>query len=157
MAEHIARQIHTLLLKRGLTVSVAESCTGGLISKLLTDLPGSSGYFILGITTYSNAAKNAILKIPLALIRKEGAVSEAVAIRMACQARALGKTSFGVGITGIAGPQGGSASKPVGTVFICVSTKKKTVCRKFHFSGSRKTVRERSSIAALRLLYEAAS
>jgi PncC family amidohydrolase len=151
MREHIAGQIHARLLKKKLTIAAAESCTGGLISKLLTDYPGSSAYFTLGVVTYSNGAKKNILDIPLSLIDKEGAVSRAVAVKMADSARKLGKADIGLGITGIAGPGGGSPTKPVGTVFIGLSTIRKTICKKFHFSGNRPSIRKKAALKALGL------
>jgi len=148
----IASQIHRILIKQDKTVSVAESCTGGLLSKLLTDLSGSSHFFILGIVAYNNKIKESILKIPKEAIRKNGAVSAEVATRMAKSIRKIAKTDFGIGVTGIAGPTGGSTVKPVGTVFIAVSNKNHVICKKFKFLGSRNSIRNKSSLNALKLL-----
>lgn len=104
---------------------MAESCTGGLLSNLLTQIPGSSKYFILGVVAYSNQAKENILKIPRDIIVKKGAVSKNVAELLAKAVRLMAKTDFGIGITGTAGPTGGSREKPVGTVFIAIDTKNK--------------------------------
>jgi len=134
------------------TIAVAESCTGGLTSYLLTEKSGSSKYFMLGVVAYSNQAKAKILGIPQGLIRKKGAVSSDVALLMAKNVRTIAKTDFGVGITGIAGPTGGSKEKPVGTVFIAIANKDHTVSRKFLFKGNRSSVRKQAALKALKLL-----
>ncbi len=152
MSQLIVRHIHSLLLKNHKTLSVAESCTGGLLAKLLTDISGSSKYFILGIVTYSNQAKTDILKIPARLIAEQGSVSEKVAQEMARSVRKLAKTDLAIGVTGIAGPTGGTLQKPVGTVFIAINGKSKKICKKFHFSGNRTTIREKTALKALELL-----
>ena len=133
-------------------MAVAESCTGGLLSALLTRSSGSSRFFKLGVVTYSNEAKHLILKIPLKAIQEKSAVSSGIARKMAQRVKRLAKTDFGIGITGIAGPTGGSSQKPVGTVFIAVSDKNKTISRKFHFTGNRTTIRNKSAFKALELL-----
>ncbi|MFH1354791.1 MAG: CinA family protein [Candidatus Omnitrophota bacterium] len=145
-------KLHRKLIKSQRSVSVAESCTGGLLSKLLTDHSGSSQYFILGVVCYSNKAKKSILKVPDRLIRKNGAVSEPVAVNLAQNIRKLAKTDFGIGITGIAGPTGGTPAKPVGTVFIAIASKTKTTCRRLHFKGRRNSIRKQSALKALSLL-----
>ena len=150
--EGIIAQIHQLLIKKHKTVAVAESCTGGLLSKLLTDLGGSSRYFIFGAVVYSNIAKSSILGIPNSLIAKEGAVSASVAALMATRVRKLIRADFAIAITGIAGPGGGSRIKPVGTVFIAVEGKGKKICQKFSFKGSRASVRKKSALKGLELL-----
>ena len=152
MAQHLLNQVHSLLIKKAKTVAVAESCTGGLLSKLFTDLAGSSRYFIFGAVTYSNQAKIKILRLPSQLIAKNGAVSAPVAKIMAKNVRRLFKTDFGIAITGIAGPSGGSKAKPVGTVFIAVDAGEKKICKKFLFSGSRKSIRTQSALKSLELL-----
>ncbi len=145
-------QIHKLLVKNNKTVAVAESCTGGLLSNFLTQLPGSSKYFILGVVVYSNRAKGNILTIPENVIAKKGAVSKNVAELLAKSVRLIVKADFGIGVTGIAGPGGGSKEKPVGTVFIAIDTKNNKICKKFKFSGSRSTVRKKAALKALELL-----
>jgi PncC family amidohydrolase len=150
--EPIVNQIHKSLIRNKKTVAVAESCTGGLVSKLLTDLPGSSGYFVLGLITYSNASKASLLKINPLLIRTKGAVSKEVALKMAQSARKLAKVDFGIGITGIAGPGGQTAGKPAGTVFIAISAKRESICKKFRFHGSRTQVRKKAALESLALL-----
>lgn len=150
--ERIVNQIHGLLLKNKKTIAIAESCTGGLLSSLLTRIPGSSQYFILGVVAYSNKAKEAILKIPSSIITKNGAVSKQVAIKMARNIRKLAKAELGIGITGIAGPTGATPSKPVGTVFIAIDTKNKKTCKRFHFTGNRINVRKNAALKSLDLL-----
>ncbi len=150
--EHIVNQIHKILLKNKKTISVAESSTGGLLSTLLTQISGSSRYFILGVVAYSNQTKETILKIPNFVIIKNGAVSKNVACRMARSIRKFAKTDFGIGITGIAGPTGGTLQKPVGTVFIAIDSKNKKICKKFIFEGSRITVRKKAALETLGLL-----
>ena len=145
-------QIHKLLVKSKKTVAVAESCTSGLLSNFLTQIPGSSKYFILGVVVYSNKAKESILKIPANIIAKRGAVSKNVAELLAKSVRLIAKADFGIGITGIAGPSGGSKEKPVGTVFIAIDSKNKRLCKKFIFTGNRLTVRKKAVLKALELL-----
>lgn len=152
MSGAILRQVHKKLLDRGKTVAVAESCSGGLLSYLLTDIPGSSKYFLLGAVTYSNSSKQMILDIPAKTIAKYTAVSAQVAVLMAENVRKKAKSDLGLSITGIAGPTGATANKPVGTVFICLSDKNKNNCRKFSFRGSRQDIRKKSAQEALRLL-----
>ena len=148
----IINQLHKSLLKSKKTVAVAESCTGGEVSKLLTQIPGSSQYFILGVVAYSNKAKEALLRIPRFVILKNGAVSKVVACAMAQSLRKIAKTDFGIGVTGIAGPTGATAQKPVGTVFIALDSKNKKICKEFQFSGSRTTVRKKTALKSLELL-----
>jgi PncC family amidohydrolase len=150
--EHIVNEIHLLLIEHKKTVAVAESCTGGLTSKLLTDIAGSSQYFILGIVAYSNQAKRAILKVPYRIIAKYGAVSKPVAMAMAKSIRENAKTDFGIGITGIAGPKGATPQKPIGTVFVAMNSKNKKICKRFSFKGNRNTVRKQAALNALELL-----
>ncbi len=145
-------QIHTILTQSSKTIAVAESCTGGLLSALLTEKPGSSKYFILGVIAYNNSAKKGILRIPQQIIIKNGAVSKEIAQKMAQSVRTLAKTDFGIGITGIAGPTGATAGKPIGTVFIAVSAKNKLICRRFQFKGTRLTIRKTAALKALELL-----
>ncbi|MFY9402803.1 MAG: CinA family protein [Candidatus Omnitrophota bacterium] len=150
--DKIIRYIHNRLLYTQKTLSVAESCTGGLTSKILTDFPGSSRYFILGVITYSNESKIKILGIPAKLIAKKGAVSKEIAEKMAYSIRRIAKTDYGIGITGIAGPTGATADKPVGRVFIAVSNNKKVISKKFLFKGKRTSIRNQASLNSLKLL-----
>jgi nicotinamide-nucleotide amidase len=140
-----------LLVERGWRIATAESCTGGLLAKRLTDAPGSSRYFERGFVTYSNESKIELLAVPAADLEAHGAVSAAVAAHMAEGAARRAGVEVGVGITGIAGPDGGTEAKPVGTVFIGVRSPAGTESRPFHFVGNRNTVRERSVQIALDL------
>ena len=151
MTQSIINQAHKSLIKSGKTIAVAESCTGGILSSMLTELSGSSKYFVLGVVTYSNRVKHSVLAIPSSIISKKGAVSEEVAKLMAQNVRKLAKADMGIGITGIAGPTGATARKPVGTVFIALAGKNKTICKKFHFSGNRIKIRKLSALSALKL------
>ncbi len=150
--QDLINQIHKSLLKNKKTIAVAESCTGGFLSNLLTKTSGSSQYFILGIVAYSNKAKESILKIPSSLIAREGAVSQSAALAMARQIRKIAGADFGIGITGIAGPKGGTAQKPVGTVFIALNSKNKKIAKKFLLQGSRFKIRRQAALKALGLL-----
>lgn len=143
-----------LLTKKRLTVSVAESCTGGLISNRLTNISGSSKYFKAGLIAYSNQVKIKQLKIPSKIIKQYGAASKEVAINMAKNIRRLTNSDLGLGITGIAGPTGGTKAKPVGLVFIALATNKKCVFKKFNFKGKRLSIKRKSSSEALKLLLE---
>ena len=148
----LAEAVGTALLRGGDTLAVAESCTGGLISKLMTDLPGSSRYFLGGVVAYSNEVKAGILGVDEGLFERDGVVSEAVATAMAVGvAQRLG-ASVGVGVTGIAGPDGGSVEKPVGTVYYSVSLGGKPKSQRGLFLGNREAVRARAAHAALLLL-----
>ena len=138
-----------LLKDRGETVSVAESCTGGLIAMRLTELSGSSAYFIDGAVTYSNESKVRDLGVAEALILDHGAVSAEVAEAMAEGVRRRSQTDHSISVTGIAGPEGGSQEKPVGTVFVGYSSIHGTRSMKFTFPGDRELIRWRSSQAAL--------
>ncbi|MFH0826479.1 MAG: CinA family protein [Candidatus Omnitrophota bacterium] len=148
----LEKQIHKFLIKNNKSLSVAESCTGGLLSSLLTRSSGSSRYFKLGVVTYSNQAKHRILSIPVKMMKQKGSVSMDVAKDMAQAVRRLAKTDFGIGITGVAGPTGGSPQKPIGTVFIAVSSQNKTIIKEFHFAGNRDRIRNASALKALELL-----
>lgn len=150
--EFLVKKIHTGLIKNQKTIAVAESCTGGLLSELLTALPGSSQSFLLGVITYSNQSKNTVLKIPIQTIMKYGAVSAIVAQKMARAIRKIAKTDFGIGITGIAGPTGATFGKPVGTVFIAIAAKNKNICKKFIFKGTRSEIKKTAALKALYLL-----
>jgi len=149
--EPIIKRVHKTLLKKKIKVSVAESCTGGLISSLLTHLTGSSRYFILGIVAYSNLAKIKILKIPAALIAQKGAVSKEVAREMAKSVRLVSKSNLGIAVTGIAGPDGALKEKPKGTVFIALDTPRKKICLRFKFNGNRQSVRKQAALKSLQL------
>ena len=141
------------LLDRGLTVATAESCTGGLLAGRLIDRPGSSAYVQGGVVSYSNAAKTALLGVPTAMIEQHGAVSPEVARAMADGARAALDADVGIGITGVAGPDGGTPDKPVGYVCLCVTTASGVVlARDRRLPGGRADVRDRSVDAGMHML-----
>ncbi|MGE0102477.1 MAG: competence/damage-inducible protein A [Blastocatellales bacterium] len=141
-----------LLKFNGYTLATAESCTGGLLAGRITDVPGSSEYFIEGVVTYSNEAKIRMLGVPTDLIERHGAVSQEVARAMADGVRSLAGTTFGIGITGIAGPGGGSEEKPVGLVYIALADDNDAIVRKFVFPGDRQFIRQLSVNAALDMI-----
>jgi nicotinamide-nucleotide amidase len=138
-----------LLVMKSANIATAESCTGGLVAERLTNVPGSSRYFISGVVCYSNEWKMELTGIPPLLLEMQGAVSAEVARGLAEGIRTRMGTTIGVGITGIAGPDGGSAEKPVGTVHVAVATPTETVNRRFLFPGDRERVRWQASQAAL--------
>lgn len=140
------------LVARGWRLATAESCTGGLLARRITDVPGSSRYFERGFVTYSNASKQELVSVTAADLEAHGAVSAPVAEQLAQGARERAKVEMGVGITGIAGPDGGSEEKPVGTVFIGIASPGGSAVRKYRFLGTRKTIRERAAQTALDLV-----
>lgn len=140
------------LLAQNKTIAIAESCTGGLLTNRLTNISGSSSFFWLGIVAYDNTAKVKLLNIPPSIINKHGAVSLPVVKLMAQRVRRILNTDFGVGITGIAGPTGGTKTKPVGLVFIAVANKEKNFCQKFILKGSRLKIKKQAADKALDLL-----
>jgi nicotinamide-nucleotide amidase len=149
---HLEQKLAKILIKQKKTLAAAESCTGGLLADLLTNIPGSSAFFWLGLVVYDNKAKEQILKVSPSIIKQKGAVSEETAIAMAKNVRELLKTDLGIGITGIAGPGGGSKDKPVGLVFIALASSKNTLVEKFLFKGPRLKIKRQSAQAALRML-----
>ena len=140
------------LTEKGWTLAVAESCTGGLVTDRLTDIPGSSSFLERGVVTYSNAAKTELPGVPADVLEQHGAVSEQTARLMAQGVRALARTDLGLAITGIAGPAGGTDQKPVGTVYIALSDGKETLCRHYAFRWDRRRNKIISSQAALLML-----
>jgi PncC family amidohydrolase len=142
-------KLFSSLAKRSLTLSTAESCTGGLLGTFLTELPGSSQYYSGGVIAYSNAAKSNLLKVAKATIDEKGAVSQEVAQLMAEGAAKVFHTPLSISVTGIAGPTGGSDEKPVGTVFCSFKIFDKTVTQKFHFTGNRNQVRMQTVLACI--------
>ena len=147
-----AQAVLTACRSRGLTVATAESCTGGLVAGALTAIAGSSDVVECGYVTYSNAAKTNMLGVPAGLIASVGAVSEAVARRMAEGALARSGADLAVAITGVAGPGGGSVEKPVGLVWFALAGRGATVALHYIFAGDRASVRRQSVAEALRLL-----
>jgi competence/damage-inducible protein CinA-like protein len=138
--------------ERGLTVATAESCTGGLLAARLTERPGSSAWVLGGVTAYANSAKEQLLDVPAEMLAERGAVSPEVAVALAEGARARFGADVGVGITGVAGPGGGTAEKPVGTVHLCVAGPEGLELRALRLPGSRAAVRQRSVTMAMHLL-----
>jgi nicotinamide-nucleotide amidase len=137
---------------RGLTVATAESCTGGLLAARLTERPGSSAWVLGGVTAYANSAKEQFLGVPAEVLAEHGAVSSEVALALAEGASSRFGADVGVGITGIAGPDGGTADKPVGTVHLCVVGPDGPELRALRLPGSRPAVRTRSVTMAMHLL-----
>ena len=148
----LATRLQARCIELGFTVATAESCTGGLLAGRLVDRAGSSAYVLGGIVSYSNAAKTALLGVPAALIAEHGAVSPQVARAMADGARAALGADVGIGITGVAGPDGGTPDKPVGTVHLCLAGPDGRELRALRLAGSRSAVRERSVTMAMQLL-----
>lgn len=142
------------LKKQKVTIATAESCTGGLIANSFTNIPGSSEYFERGVISYSNKAKTELLGVIEKLIKEQGAVSEQVAKAMAEGIRKKSKVDIGIATTGIAGPDGGTEEKPVGLVYIAVSTSKDTKVKRFQFTGNRLQNKERACNAALWMLFD---
>ena len=141
-----------LLRQQGKKVAAAESCSGGLIAKRLTDIPNASHGFDLGIVAYANEAKTAQLGVPASMIEAHGAVSPEVAIAMATGIRQAARSDIGVSTTGVAGPSGGSLEKPVGTVDIGVAWDENVYTERRHFLGGRADIAYRASQAALELV-----
>jgi nicotinamide-nucleotide amidase len=147
--ETLEEIVGQLLRAGGATLAVAESCTGGLVAHRLTRIPGSSDYFERSVVVYSNAAKVQMLGVPKELIDRNGAVSAEVAEKMAEGVRRVSNATLGLGITGIAGPTGGSVEKPVGTVFIALASPKGTVSRRYQFMGDRDQIKTISAYTAI--------
>lgn len=154
----LVRDVAAALLERGGVLVTAESCTGGLIAKCLTDLPGSSAWFERGWVTYSDRAKRQDIGVAAGLIKRHGAVSEPVARAMAQGALRASRADTALSVTGIAGPEGGSAEKPVGTVWIAWArrdgSRTSVRAKRFRFTGTRDAVRRQSAAAALKGLLE---
>ncbi len=141
------------LLERAETLALTESCTGGLLAHRITNVPGASGVFLAGYVTYANAAKTDVLGVDEALIEREGAVSESVARVMAEAARDRAKSTHALATTGIAGPDGGTAAKPVGTVYVALASEgKRTLVKRFDFASDRETFKQLTAQAAFNLL-----
>lgn len=159
MLLRLARRLGGRLLAEGRILATAESCTGGLIAKCLTDVAGSSAWFERGWVTYSDRAKRQELGVAGGLIKQHGAVSERVARAMARGALGFSRADTSVAVTGIAGPEGGSAEKPVGTVWMAWARREgmrmRVEARRFRFTGTRDAVRRQAAAAALTHLLEA--
>lgn len=150
----IAYRVTNELIKRGLTLTTAESCTGGMVSASIVDVPGASEVLMQGIVTYSNAAKMKYLGVEEKTLRAHGAVSYETAFEMASGACRMTGTDCGVATTGIAGPGGGTPEKPVGTVYIAASVKGHTEVKLLQLKGTRSGIRTSSAEEALALLYD---
>ncbi len=150
--ETLEETVAKMLIKKRLTIAVAESCTGGLLSHRLTNISGASKYFLMGIVAYSNEIKEKLLFVPEKLLNRHGAVSGPVALEMAKGIRSLGCTDIGIGITGIAGPTGGTKKKPVGLVYLALVTDNKQIVKELRFTGSREEIKFQASQVALDLI-----
>lgn len=148
----LAHAAASFLSETGKTLAVAESCTGGLITHLLTEVPGISSSLLMGVVAYSNQAKTKQLAVPAKTILAHGAVSEEVALAMASGVRKAASADIGIAVTGIAGPTGGSCEKPIGLVYIAISGSDGEHVRKFNFKGSRSNIKEKSAAAALEMI-----
>lgn len=148
--QDLVSELSTLLVAKGLALAIAESCTGGLLAAAMTERPGASTVFERGFVTYSNQAKTDMLDVPAALIEEKGAVSAEVAEAMAAGALKQSSADLAVAITGIAGPDGGSAERPVGLVFISVAkTNAAPGVKEYRFHGNREDIRRQAAAAAL--------
>ncbi len=154
MRNSLEKTIGDLLRKRGWTLSIAESCTGGLICDHITNVSGSSDYFMGGMVTYSNESKAEHLGVPVDDIKRYGAVSPQVAKKMAQGVRKTFHTTFGLSTTGVAGPTGGTKRAPIGRVFIGFTNGRKTWVRKLDLKGSRRDIKEKATEKAFQYFYE---
>ena len=142
----LAKKVVKLLSKKRLKISLAESCTGGLLSSSITSISGSSKVFTLGFVTYSNQAKINILKIPKRIITKHGAVSYETCLSMVKNLSKISKTNISVSVTGVAGPKGGTKQKPVGLVYIGIKRGNKTIIRKNLFKNKNRYSIQKSTV-----------
>jgi PncC family amidohydrolase len=154
MHNSLEKLIGDLLRERGWTLSIAESCTGGLICDRITNVPGSSDYFEGGMVNYSNESKSKHLGIPLDNIKKYGAVSSQVARKMAQGVRKTFNTTFGLSTTGVAGPTGGTKRSPIGRVFIGVANGRRTWVKKEEFKGNRREIKRKTAEISLEFFFE---
>jgi PncC family amidohydrolase len=153
----LVERLQASCLERGVSVATAESCTGGLVAKLITDLAGSSGYFRGGVVSYADEAKTRLLGVPEDQLAAHGAVSAQVARSMASGALSRTGADLAVAVTGVAGPGGGSPAKPVGLSYVAVATAEGVEVRRFVWAGDRAANREASARAAVELLLECVS
>lgn len=145
----LEQEVAGLLLALKITIAIAESCTGGLICHRLTNISGSSEYLEAGVVSYSNRSKMALLGVPEQIIRGHGAVSEACVRAMALGVKRLADTDLGLSVSGIAGPTGGTADKPVGTVHMALAWEEDVTCWRYLFKGCRREIKEQTSEEAL--------
>ena len=153
----LAERLQAICLGRGLTVAVAESCTGGLVADAITDIPGSSGYFLGGIVSYADTAKASLLGVPAEVLAAHGAVSAQVGLAMAEGVRERFAADLAAAVTGVAGPDGGSAAKPVGLTYVAVAAAHGADVRRFVWSGDRSANKVASAAVVLEILVEWAS
>ena len=142
----LSLKIVRLLTKKKLKIAFVESCTGGLLSSSITSISGSSKVFAIGLVTYSNQSKISILKVPIGIIKKHGAVSYEACLSMVKNINKISKTNISVSITGIAGPKGGTKKKPLGLVFIGIKKGNKTLVRKYLFKNKKRTSIQRTAV-----------
>ena len=154
MARSMAAEVLALCREKGLTLAAAESCTGGLIAKELTDVPGASQVFLGGVVSYTDHVKQQVLHVPENLLTRCGAVSAPVARAMALGARLITGADIAVSVTGLAGPGGDDRGNPVGTVFVGLAGPDGTTVHQLPLSGSREEIRADSSMEALRMIQE---
>ena len=151
---HLIEMVHRNLVDKGMTVAVAESCTGGLLGVAFTERPGSSAYFLGGILAYSNSVKEELLGVSHKMLLSFGAVSEEVASEMALGIQRLTGSDWAVSTTGIAGPDGGTEEKPVGIIWVSVADSFGVFSQKLSLDGRRSEIRDRTVIEALSMLLE---
>ena len=154
MRNPLEKAIGNLLREKGLTLSIAESCTGGLICDRITDVPGSSDYFMGGMVNYSNESKAEHLGVPLVEIKRYGAVSSRVAGKMAQGVRKTFHTTFGLSTTGVAGPTGGTKRSPIGRVYIGFSDGRRTWVKREDFRGGRREIKRKATERVLQFFHE---
>jgi competence/damage-inducible protein CinA C-terminal domain len=142
----LAKKVVKLLSKKGLKISFAESCTGGLLSSSITSISGSSKVFTIGLVTYSNLSKINILKVPKKILIKHGAVSYETCSSMVKNINKISKTNISLSITGVAGPKGGTRRKPVGLVFIGIKKGNKTLIKKFLFKNKKRSSIQKATV-----------
>ena len=150
----LAERLQAICLGRELTVAVAESCTGGLVADAITDIPGSSGYFLGGVVSYADTAKAAFLGVPTEVLAAHGAVSAQVGRAMAEGARERFSADLAAAVTGVAGPDGGSEAKPVGLTYVAVAAAQGVDVRRFVWNGDRSANKEASAAAVLEIRVE---
>jgi nicotinamide-nucleotide amidase len=149
---HILKDLHRILIARGLTISVCESCTGGILGSMITSRSGSSDYFLGGIIAYANTVKQRVVGVRARTLLASGSVSSRTAREMAQRVRRLTGSDIGISITGIAGPTGGTKSKPVGLVYVAAAGKNACLVKRFQFRGTRVLIRKNACIGALQTL-----
>ncbi|MDA0764522.1 MAG: CinA family protein [Proteobacteria bacterium] len=146
-----SQNLYNICKEKQISITTAESCTGGMIASSIVSIPGSSAIFNSSIVTYSNESKAKFLKIPIELLNENGAVSKIIAEEMAKNVLKLMDTQISIAVTGIAGPSGGTKDKPVGIVWICIGQKNNILSKKFLFLGNRLQIRQQTTIEALKL------